>query len=313
VVSMSFKASAPGSLMLLGEYAVLHGKHAVVCAVDRRITVTLVPRTDKQIIITSNVGNLITTITDLTIAPPFQFVIATLKKFQRQLPSGCEITIAAEFSDQVGLGSSAAVTTALFAALTAWLAISLSITDMIKQVRAIIRGVQGIGSGADVAACVLGGVVVYKAAPFYTEKLAGNLPLTAAYAGYKTPTVQAVLQVKEVFAHHRGIFQKLCQAIDECALQGIAAIKAENWQVLGTIMNMQQGLMESLGVNTPELAEAITALRSHPDILGAKISGSGLGDCVIGLGVAHNLSFNNNKLALIPVQMSTQGVRCEKI
>jgi mevalonate kinase len=310
---MSFKASAPGSLMLLGEYAVLHGKHALVCAVDRRITVTLTPRTDTQIVITSSVGNLTTTLADLTIAPPFQFVIATLKKFQRQLTSGCEIVIASDFSDKIGLGSSAAVTTALFAALTAWFEISLSANDMIKQVRAIIRSVQGIGSGADVAACVLGGLVVYKAAPFYVEKLPGNLPLTAAYAGYKTPTVTAVQQVNDFFAHHPGIFQKLCHAIDECATQGIASIKAENWQVLGKIMNMQQGLMESLGVNTPELAEAIVALRAHPDILGVKISGSGLGDCVIALGEANSLSFNNNKLALIPIQMSTQGVRCEKI
>ena len=31
----------------VGEYAVLYGKHALVCAVDKRITVTLTPRDDK--------------------------------------------------------------------------------------------------------------------------------------------------------------------------------------------------------------------------------------------------------------------------
>ena len=310
---MSFKASAPGSLMLLGEYAVLHGKHALVCAVDRRISVTLTPRDDQQIVITSAIGKLTTTPADLKIAPPFQFVLATLKKFRRQLTHGCDIEIVSEFSDQIGLGSSAAVTTALFAALTAMLQITVTPQAMIKKIRAIIRSVQGLGSGADVAACVLGGIVVYKAAPLHTEKLTGTIPLTAAYAGYKTPTATAVRQVTEFFAQQPLIFQKLCHAIDECALQGAELVRSKNWRELGKVMNMQQGLMESLGVNTPELAEAITILRTHPEIFGAKISGSGLGDCVIGLGVATSLSFNNNKIALVPVQMSTQGVRCEKI
>ena len=39
-----YTASAPGSLMLFGEHAVLHGHAALVAAVDRRVTVTLRPR-----------------------------------------------------------------------------------------------------------------------------------------------------------------------------------------------------------------------------------------------------------------------------
>jgi ornithine carbamoyltransferase len=35
--------------MLLGEHAVLHGQRAMVCAIDRRITVTLTLRADRQI------------------------------------------------------------------------------------------------------------------------------------------------------------------------------------------------------------------------------------------------------------------------
>ena len=35
--------SAPGKLFLIGEYAVLHGYHAVVAAVDRRVTGRFLP------------------------------------------------------------------------------------------------------------------------------------------------------------------------------------------------------------------------------------------------------------------------------
>ena len=51
---MPFKASAPGSLMLLGEHAVLHGKPALVGALDKRITVTLTPMRHDRIEIISN-------------------------------------------------------------------------------------------------------------------------------------------------------------------------------------------------------------------------------------------------------------------
>ncbi|MES2218703.1 MAG: mevalonate kinase [Pseudomonadota bacterium] len=310
---MLFKASAPGSLMLLGEYAVLYGKYALVCAVDRRITVTLTPRSDQEIEINSSLGNLTTDLSKLTITPPFQFVTATLKKFRQQMPSGCHILIEADFSDQVGLGSSAAVTTALLATLTNWFGQPLTAPDMVRQVRAIIRQVQGVGSGADAAASVLGGMVAYKAAPFYTEKLTGNCSLTAAYAGYKTPTVQAIKRVTDLFATQPRVFQKICQAIDECAVQGIAAVRKMDWQALGKIMNMQQGLLDALDINTPELLESIVQLRAQTSIFGAKISGSGLGDCVVGLGVAAGVTFKDEKIKLIPLPMATQGVISEKI
>lgn len=57
VCMLSYKASAPGSLMLLGEYAVMHDYPALVCAIDKRITVTLVPSDDEVIEIDSALGS----------------------------------------------------------------------------------------------------------------------------------------------------------------------------------------------------------------------------------------------------------------
>ena len=60
-----------------------------------------------------------------------------------------------------------------------------------------------------------------------------------------------------------------------------------------------------------ELSKMIADLRAEPNILGAKISGSGLGDCVIGLGeiAEQTLVKMTNP---IPVSISLQGVQCEK-
>ena len=39
-----------------------------------------------------------------------------------------------------------------------------------------------------------------------------------------------------------------------------------------------------MGLSTPELDEIVRAMESDPKVKGVKLSGSGLGDCVIGLG-----------------------------
>lgn len=311
---MSFKASAPGSLMLLGEYAVLHGKQALVAAIDKRITVTLSPRTDMRIILVSALGRFETDITHLQRVVPFQFVLETLHSVKSHLTQGCEILIEAEFSSTVGFASSAAVTVATLAALCAWLNKSVSELDQVRLARKIIRSVQGLGSGADVAACVLGGIVMYRMQPLSIKKLSHVHPITVVYSGSKTPTVEAVQRVEKSFSSEPKLFKQLCQSIECCAQAGANAIQAQNWTQLGRIMNIQQGLMDALGVNTPPLHDIIEVLRQQAAILGAKISGSGLGDCVVGLGVGgDNMKFNTAHAELIPVQITQRGVECEKI
>ena len=53
--------------------------------------------------------------------------------------------------------------------------------------------------------------------------------------------------------------------------------------MLGHVCSMQQGFMVALGVSTFLLDTLVWQLKEL-GVLGAKISGSGLGDCVIGLG-----------------------------
>lgn len=293
--------------MLLGEYAVLYGKPAVVCAVDKRINVTLVPRTDQRIIIQSaNFGRYETDLLTLEVEKPFQFVLAALKHFYTKCRRGCDIEITAEFSDQIGFGSSAAVTVATIAALASWLDMRMTPIDMLRHARNVIRSVQGVGSGADAAASIYGGVVAYHPQPLLAEKFSITHPLTVLYSGFKTPTVEAIQRVQQRFAAHKILFRHLMNSIGECAIEGAAQLRKENWQGFGDIMRVQQGLMDALGVNVPELQACVNELQASPAIMGAKISGSGYGDCAVGLG-------HDGKSRGVDVAMTTQGVRCEKV
>jgi mevalonate kinase len=314
---MQFKASAPGSLMLLGEYAVLYGKYALVCALDKRITVTLTPRSDNRIEIQSDLhGFYHTTLSELTVEKPFHFVLGVLKHYQARLKYGCDIQIETEFSDKIGFGSSAAVVVATFSTLIAWLNIRISTLELLRQGRNIVRAVQGVGSGADIAASVHGGVVGYQAQPLFAEKFSVMPQLNALYVGFKTPTVDAIKRVENQFADHPHLFKHINNSIGQCAIEAMQCLRKENWTKIGKLMNIQQGMLEALGVSLPLVQNVIESLRLQPGILGAKISGSGLGDCIIGLGeLADDYQFidENAKVKRIPVQMTLQGVQCEKI
>ncbi len=69
--------SAPGTLMLMGEHAVLNGCHCLVAATDQRLHVYLKPRKDNIIRIQSNLGEFEIPIDKLTIKEPFTFVLSS--------------------------------------------------------------------------------------------------------------------------------------------------------------------------------------------------------------------------------------------
>ena len=267
-MSDTVTASAPGSLMLFGEHAVLHGRLALVCAVDRRLRVRATRRADRRVLVESALGHAESELDALALPPPFRFIEACLRRALPALDCGLELRVDSEFPATVGLGSSAAVTVATLAALAA-LAPPGDATPLHAAARDAIRAVQGIGSGADAAASALGGIVAFRTDPPRAERLpAAPPPLTAE-----------------------------------------AAIAAGDWPRVGVLMNAGQGLMEALGVGNAALAEIVALLRADLGVLGAKISGSGLGDCAIGLGRA---DWREARYEALPVAISGRGVEIEQ-
>lgn len=301
---MLYKASAPGSLMLFGEYAVLHGQTAIACAIDKRVTVSIEPRDDKKILITSDLGNFETVINKINVIAPFEFVLTVLKI--HKLKQGCNIRIESEFSHQMGLGSSAAVTVATLSALNAWHKKRISDKQLIKQAIKIIHHVQKRGSGTDVVASVLGGIIAYDISPLKIKKFALAPKLSVLYVGYKTPTSVALKQMKKKFKQQKKLYLQIFKTIGQCSTEVMHALRQKNWLRIGQLMNIQHGLLDALGVNKPDIQKYIDILRANPNILGAKISGSGLGDCVIGIGAT--IDHPN----AIPVAVTLKGVTFEK-
>lgn len=187
------EVSAPGKLVLFGEYAVLFGAPAAVAAVDRRAVVTLRPfagngwevsapglvsqparlevEPDNSVCwhdeklghgAFSLVDKLLRGIAesgsvDLVNLPPLEGTLDTRAFFEG----------AGGGESKLGLGSSAALTVAFASALEIWAGGEPIATgqERLQGLVDLHRGVQGgAGSGIDIAASLLGGTIRYQLA-----------------------------------------------------------------------------------------------------------------------------------------------------
>ncbi len=306
---MHHKFSAPGSIMLMGEHAVLRDQLAIIGAVDKRITVTLTPYDDRRVEIYSSLGNHHTTLDELKITPPFQFVLAAIQRYQSQLLTGFRLDIKSEFSSKVGLGSSAAVVVATLACLMQWREIPLDLQQLFLDARATIQAVQGRGSGADVAASVFGGIVAYRMEPLLIEKSDHLFGIALLYTGYKTATPEVIRRVDARVSTDPEKYAALFKEMGRYSEDAWKAIKEKNWTLLGKLMRLHQYSQELLGTSDETCAQLLGLLNHHPQVMGSKISGSGLGDCLIAL-VAPDFKWRHP--SFIDAKLSAQGVIDER-
>ncbi|WP_027852823.1 mevalonate kinase family protein [Marinobacterium litorale] len=305
--SSILEASAPGSIMLMGEHAVLRGATALACAVDRYIHIRLAPRNDRQVNISSALGDYSATLEHLPDDVHLSFVVAALQSWREVLPGGFDLSIQSEFSHTLGLGSSAAVVAALTALLDRFAGTGLTREQQFDRALKVIHQVQnGRGSGTDLAASLYGGVIAYRVNPRQLRPLKGLPTLGLWYVGYKMKTPEVLALVERKSQRYPSLYEGLDRLMAQCSEKTAQAVDAEDWSATGELMNLYQGLMDALGVNDARLSELVYALRAQDGVWGAKISGSGLGDCVVCLGEAGDLDLPYERIA---VGVSAPGVR----
>ena len=147
----------------------------------------------------------------------------------------------------------------------------------------IVRQVQGMGSGADIMASLNGGVGFYPEGCYKNleapELLGRKVALFATYCGVKTATPGVVHRVEQVFMPYPELLSALDKADD--TLTSLALKHLGQAASLGELLNISSGWTESLKVHTQKLSQWLWDLRSQS--YGVKLSGSGLGDCAVGV------------------------------
>ena len=169
-----------------------------------------------------------------------------------------------------------------------------------------IHSVQGTGSGADLAASVFGGILAYNMTSGRITPVDGLFPVTVVYSGSKLPTTRVIEIVEEKYKKYPDLYDEIYDVMDKSVTHAMTAIREQDMKTLGEIFNINQGLMEAIGASSLLLTAINDALRKCEKIWGSKISGAGLGDCVVGVG-----SGAPNAFQVLPLAISEKGVTIE--
>ena len=144
---MTVVTSAPGKIVLSGEYAVLDGEPAISMAVDRRAVVTLADSSNGEC-------NLSTP--GFAGADKYRLLDAVCDRVRPKKNIELDTHAFSDSGNKIGIGSSAALTVALVASLSESEAV---LSEALLAHRAF-QG--GSGSGVDVATAVQGGLIEFE-------------------------------------------------------------------------------------------------------------------------------------------------------
>ncbi len=310
---MKVRASAPGKAILFGEHAVVYGKPAIAVAVDKRAIVTIQDGTDDNIsieipeldiygIINSQTGiitqkGLISQKnTDNLDKSPVPYEAGILDYIQKALfkdalnsstglnsaeGNGLNVKINLEIPIGAGLGSSAAITVATLAAASRYHKIPCSHEQLAEIAHQIELEVQGSASPLDTTVSTQGGFIYFTHQQGAVKiKPALEMPLVVGYTAKPGNTGLLIKKVRKLCQNHPDIINTLLDTMGNLTNQARDAITRGDEEGLAELMNINQGLLDSLGVNTLELSNLIYQARLA-GATGSKITGAGGGGSII--------------------------------
>ncbi|WP_051640759.1 mevalonate kinase [Thiomicrorhabdus sp. Milos-T2] len=314
-----WQSQAPANTIILGEHSVVYGHPALACALNQFVNIQWQKRNDSAINIYSELGEHHTQLEQITVHPKLNFAVSALQAFQKDIPFGLDLKIESDFSSTIGLGSSAAVLAAMLSGLNKICNTQYDLVTLFEIGHQIILDIQGRGSGTDLATSLAGGMIYFQPKTEQNplpiiQKLDISLPIILIYAGYKTPTAEVLKQVAEAWKEKPHELEMLYRSMAKVTKNGFSALQRNRLTAFYEACDQYQALMTQLGVNDKTLQKIIKTLYECSSIHSAKISGSGLGDCVLGLGdlQACDTTTKNilNQYQSISIEITKKGSRC---
>ena len=286
---MKSKASAPGKVILFGEHFVVYGVKAILCSIDKRVTVTAEKTSERKISINSDIGNLILEPNKLIseINSPLKPFYYLANKAIKNQDAGIEIKIKSEIPLGAGLGSSSACCVAGAAAIFK-LFEDVSKERILELAIEAERTIFENTSGADCTVCTYGGIIEYgKKQGFKKIEDEPNFQLVIANSNIEHSTESMVSGVKIFVIKNKEKFSKLLNQESKLVEDVLKLLKENNPEELGEKINQNQKYLETIGISNNQLKKMIEI--GQKTSFGAKITGSGGGGCIFALTNVSNV------------------------
>ncbi len=277
--------SAAGKVILLGEHAVVYGKHALALPIENAITARC-RKTSGPVVLRIPAWQV-----DESFTPEEKSdsgAVAILRLLLRQMDvaaENLEMEVQTRLPAAQGLGTSAALAAAMARALDALLGSSLSDDDINSLTFECEKLAHGEPSGVDNAIAVYGQPILFRkqeSPDLNTIDMQETPPLVIACSGSPGVTIEQVAGVRARYENNSSLYETVFDDIDRLSLAGLAALEAADYSTLGAQMNICHGLLNAIEVSTPEL-EAMVALARQHGAIGAKLTGAGGGGSIVAL------------------------------
>ncbi len=276
---------AAGKMILFGEHAVVYGKHAVAFPILDAVTATC-EASDQGVELA---------IPEWGVCVKFELhddslegVAKILQLLLTRIVSGnaqLRLTVNSKLPPAMGLGSSAALATALARAIDTYYSLGLTAPQIDRHVFACEKISHGNPSGIDNTVAVFGQAISYslQADPQSTPiELQQMPPLLIACSSRGGETIKQVRNVRALFESTPEQVAAIFEQIDLLSRAAVDLLLAGDLETLGAYMNLNHGLLNAIGVSTPEL-ERMVCLARHHGAIGAKITGAGGGGSIVAL------------------------------
>jgi len=279
-------ASASGKVILFGEHAVVYGRPAIAVPVSQARAHAHVENsslTGDIRVIAPDLGQQCDLSETKQNNPLAQIVSLTLAHLGLDLRSGLTVTVRADLPVARGMGSGAAVSTAIVRALAAHFGQCLDPEAVSALVFEVEKLYHGTPSGIDNTVIAFERPVYFvKGRPPETFPIHTPFSLVIADTGIVSSTREVVEDVRRAWEQDRTWYDAVFDEIGCIAPAGRECIEGGDLTRMGRLMDENHRLLQQIGVSSRELDRLVTCARDAGS-LGAKLCGAGRGGNMIAL------------------------------